>query len=370
MAKPTSTMTKILLEDMLRISPDTLPYEKIELQNLLKSTQILKDLENPWQKLQMSSGNCSFMTVDAGHIPGSLMFVVSIDGKSILYTGDFNTRDTRLVWGARTGNIPPLDAVIIESTYATISHPLRLDVEKEFIDSIKRIIGKGGKVLIPAFGLARSQEIMCVLQTYGVSKKIVIDGMAREISQLLLRTPTFLRISYNLDKFQMIKRAKARSDRINALKQADIIIAPSGMMKGGTVRFYAEHMLPEAQNGVFLVSYQVEGTPGRVLLEKHEFTLDDDDVDDEDVVLGPSVDAEDHRVEVNADVAQFDFSSHCDGPALIQFLQALKFKDGVTPKIFCIHGDRSNCDALAAATMEQVPGSEAVAPRMNDDFEI
>ncbi len=365
MTKATRTIVKVLLDDMLNISADRLPFEKEEMDNFLRAIQVVKAYNEPHLVPGM---DCSLTFLDAGHIPGSAMVLVSIDGKTVLYTGDINTRDTRLLWGAKTSGIPPIDALIIESTYATRTHPNRLDTEREFVSSIKQVLDAGGKVLIPAFGVARSQEILSVLQTYGfMDRNVVVDGMAREISALLLRNPDFLRSGYSLDKITMIKRERSQSDRRKALSSADIIIAPSGMMKGGTVRFYAPPMLVNRKNGVFLVSYQVEGTPGRILLDERKYELDEERemaAINANETAGPS-----NQVDVQARVAQFDFSSHSDGNDLLQFVKALQFKNG-KKDVFCIHGDLENCEFLARSINEQVPGASATAPKRGDTVTI
>ncbi|MBD3188506.1 MBL fold metallo-hydrolase, partial [Candidatus Bathyarchaeota archaeon] len=114
MTKASKELIKVLLHDTLRISGPNLPYEEVEIRKLLKYIQLLSFGD---RKVNFKSNNFSFKLLDAGHIPGSAMVLVTMDGKNILYTGDFNTRDTRLLWGANNKDIPKLDGVIIESTY-------------------------------------------------------------------------------------------------------------------------------------------------------------------------------------------------------------------------------------------------------------
>jgi putative mRNA 3-end processing factor len=370
MAGSTRMFVKYLLDDMLHISGDKLPFEDIELNNLMKAIQVINDYKTP-VKVPGTQG-CQFTFHDAGHIPGSVMPVVSMDGKNVLYTGDMNTIDTRIQWAARSGGLPPIDAVIIESTYAKTVHPPRLETEQKFVQAIKEVLDGGGQVLIPAFGVARSQEILSILQVYGFQrKKIVLDGMARSISTDLLKHQADLRSVYSLEKVTLVKTTRTRSERQKALETGDIIIAPSGMLKGGTARYYAENFIADSKNAVFLVSFQVPGTPGRVLLEERRYELNPDE---ESYQLRAPPGAEKGamvEIPVKARVEHFPFSSHSDGPALLAFLKNVPFnKNGSDPKIFCIHGDPDNCEHLASTITEQIKGVTAVVPKMGDEFQL
>nr|MDO8115612.1 MBL fold metallo-hydrolase RNA specificity domain-containing protein [Candidatus Sigynarchaeota archaeon] len=81
-------------------------------------------------------------------------------------------------------------------------------------------------------------------------------------------------------------------------------------------------------------------------------------------VTGPN-----NQVDVQARVAQFDFSSHSDGNELLQFVKSLQFKNGER-KVYCIHGDRDNCEHLAKSINDQVPGANAIAPKKGDSCKI
>ncbi|MHA1682518.1 MAG: MBL fold metallo-hydrolase [Promethearchaeota archaeon] len=365
MTKASKELVKVLLNDTLRISGPNLPYEDIEIRKLIKFIQLLSFGD---REVSFKSNAFSFKLLDAGHIPGSAMVILKMGGKNILYTGDINTRDTRLLWGANNKDIPKLDAVIVESTYASVTHPPRLTVEQEFIAAVKNVLGMKGKVLIPAFGVARSQEIIAILQSYGISQKykIVVDGMAREISRVLLKDPNSLRTPYSLDRLNLIKRQKSTMERRAALRNADIIIAPSGMLKGGTVRYYAPNIIDNEKNGVFLVSYQVEGTPGRVLLE--EGIYEDFDYSE----MNESDDLPNKRtITARSIVEKYDFSSHSDGNDLLAFLNSLQYNnDGKEVPILCVHGDRNNCSYLAKKVNEQLKGVQAIAPEIDETFSI
>ena len=115
--------------------------------------------------------------INAGHIPGSAQIIVESEGRRVLYTGDFNLVPTHLVPGADQ-QYHDLDAMIIESTYAAEDHPDRIESERNFVLACKEVVENGGTVLVPAFGVGRSQEIICMLSDHNFSYPVYVDGMA------------------------------------------------------------------------------------------------------------------------------------------------------------------------------------------------
>jgi putative mRNA 3-end processing factor len=103
-------------------------------------------------------GDMKLKLFNAGHTPGSAQVLLDADGKKILYTGDFNMEDSKLLTGASM-DYNDLDAIVIESTYANEDHTPRPELEKRFVEAATDIVERGGTVLIPAFGVGRAQEI-------------------------------------------------------------------------------------------------------------------------------------------------------------------------------------------------------------------
>jgi putative mRNA 3-end processing factor len=169
-------VSEILLKDMIKISKYSYPFGLNDLDQWRRNAQFL----NIGERIKVSDD--IFMTFyDAGHIPGSVSILLEVDKKSILYTGDINSQNTNLVNPANSSDIPEIDALITESTYATKEHPPRERLEEEFVEKILNVTENGGRVLIPAFGVARSQEILLILNKYDINIPIYIDGLARKI---------------------------------------------------------------------------------------------------------------------------------------------------------------------------------------------
>ncbi|MCK4399528.1 hypothetical protein KAV46_00975, partial [Candidatus Bathyarchaeota archaeon] len=134
-------------------------------------------------------------------------------------------------------------------------------------------------------------------------------------------------------------------DRRQAVKKADVIVAPSGMLQGGTVMFYMEKLALSANNSVYIVSFQVPGTNGAKLLETGMFPIKDRDT------------------RVNAKVKHFDFSSHSGRMPLQQFIRGLKGK----PDVYVIHGEEESCDFLAEWVRDELD-LKGVAPNQEEEF--
>ncbi|MEM2118977.1 MAG: MBL fold metallo-hydrolase [Candidatus Bathyarchaeia archaeon] len=337
----TAELNQLLISDFIHLSSYYLPFEYLELKTMTNNSRHL-EFDTP-----QTVGDITFEFKNAGHIPGSVQVLFTASGKRVLFTGDFNTVDTRLLAGAKT-NFGDLDAVIIESTYATEEHPNRLQLEREFVEACTDIAERGGSVLVPAFGVGRSQEIACVLVANHFEYPIYIDGMARDVSKVVMNHPHFVRDHRMfMNAVHTVEWIDGWRDRRKATKNAGVIISPAGMLKGGPAMFYASKVGKKANNAIFLVSYQIPGTPGRELLEKGMCVIDG------------------KMRKVKATVKHFDFSSHCGQTELKETIRQL----GGKPKVFVVHGAEKNCEYLAKWARDEM-GLDAVAPRAGDVFKV
>jgi putative mRNA 3-end processing factor len=126
-----------------------------------------------------------------------------------------------------------------------------------------------------------------------------------------------------------------------------VIISPAGMLKGGPAVFYISKIGKKSDNAVFLVSYQIPGTPGKELLEKGICVIDG------------------KMRKIKARVEHFDFSSHCGASELKEALKRL----GGKPKVYVVHGAEGNCELLAKWARSEL-GLDAVAPRTGEKFKL
>jgi len=334
-------LSQLLIKDFIHLSGYYLPFEYLELKTMMKSNKHLDF------GVEEKVGDMRFKLLNAGHTPGSVQVLIEAKGKKLLYTGDFNTTDSQLLAGAKM-DYGDLDAVIIESTYANADHADRVELEKRFVESVTEVVEKGGIALVPSFGVGRSQEMACILAAHRFEYPVVLDGMTREASRIILKHKEFLR---DPKLFTNAMRATdwidGWRDRRKAIRSPKVIISTAGMLKGGPAAFYVSKLAKKASNAIFLVSYQIPGTPGRELLEKGVCTIDG-------------------KVrKVKARYEHFDFSSHCGESQLKDSLRKL----GGKPKVFVIHGEEENCKTFAKWAESEL-GLDAVAPKTGDTFEV
>ncbi len=233
----------------------------------------------------------------AGHIPGSTMYEIQTD-ETFLFTGDLNTIDTHLMKGAEPVRC---DTLMIEGTYAGRSHAPRCETERAFIEKVDEVIARGGQVIVPVFALGRTQEVLLMLDE--APYEIWVDGMGKLMTKIMLKHPWSVRDAKRLRKaLKRVEQVRTPAGRKRA-SHADIILTTSGMLDGGPVLYYLEHLKDNPKNAVLLTGYQVEGTNGRKLVEEGYVDIDGE------------------RCEINAEVRFYDFSAHAGHTELCQFIR-------------------------------------------------
>jgi putative mRNA 3-end processing factor len=334
-------LTQLLVKDFIHLSSYYLPFEYLELKTMMQSNKHLNF------GAEETIGDMNFKLMNAGHTPGSAQVLIESEGKRILYTGDFNIENSKMLAGASM-DYGDLDAVVIESTYADADHTARLDLEQQFVEACREVVEAGGTVLVPAFGVGRSQEMATILASYHFDHPVILDGMAREASRIIMNYKEFLRDpKLFMNAMQSADWVEGWRDRRKALKIPGVIISTAGMLKGGPAAFYISKLGKKANNAVFLVSYQIPGTPGRELMEKGVCTIDG------------------QVRKIKAQYQHFDFSSHCGSSKLKEALIRL----GGKPKVFVVHGAEGNCELFANWAKTEL-GLDAVAPRTGETYQV
>jgi len=293
--------------------------------------------------VEVQAGEFTFKPLYSGHIPGSASVLVEVDGRRILYTSDVNVIETRLVGPARLNGVKA-DVGIVESTYGATNHPPRRQVEDRFYRSVIEVVESGGTVLVPAFSVARGQEIASILAERDFDYPVWIDGMIRQVADVYMTNAKYLNMPGLLAKaLQNFRIVRSWQDRKKAFKKPGVIIASAGMLKGGPSLYYLRKMAADKRNAVFLVSYQAAGTPGRMILEEGVFG--------------------EERLPVAARVEWFDFSSHIDQKGILKLLKGL---NGVE-KVVLVHGVPEAQKVLAEKIREEL-GIEDVEIPANGDI--
>ncbi|WP_435100748.1 MBL fold metallo-hydrolase [Halarchaeum sp. P4] len=278
---------------------------------------------------------------DAGHIPGSAHVLVNDGDTRLLYTGDFHTEDQRLLSGSTAR--PDADVVVCESTYADVTRGDRRDTEERFARALRETVHRGGTVVVPAFAVGRTQEAMLVCDAYDID--CYVDGMGVEVAKRLrrvddsLRDPEAFRSAMRHARFVTGRRGQKK--RIAG--QNTVIVTTSGMLTGGPAMTYVPEIRGSPTNLVAFVGHQVEGTPGRALLERGRADFDG------------------RVLPVAARREAFDFSAHADREGLRSFLD--DYRDA---RVLTVHGDAT--DRFAAALRED--GFAASAPTNGVSLDI
>ncbi|MEM1610511.1 MAG: beta-CASP ribonuclease aCPSF1 [Sulfolobales archaeon] len=333
--------------DVARREGNPLPFTQKEVQKMVLHTIPLK-----YGETTDIASDVKITLYNAGHILGSAMVHIYISGfggsaYNILYTGDIKYQRTRLLERADT-EIPRVDAIIMESTYGATDLPPREEAEEKLIEIVRKTIERRGKVLIPTLSVGRAQEIMLILRTAMMEKKleeipVYIEGMIDEVTAIHTAYPELLsRETFSLFKggenpfsyhtFKRVEDRRARADIVEA-QESSIIMATSGMLTGGPAVEYFKMMAGDPRNTLVFVNYQVKGTLGRRIK------------DGEREIQLPEEDGRITTVKVNMEVQSVEgFSGHSDRRQLLRFLENLP-----TPpkKIILNHGEPNAIASLA-----------------------
>ncbi len=331
--------SRLLLLDMIKLNGPFLPYDEVSVDDMLGAARTLGYDE--W----VEEGPFRFKLLYNGHIPGSAAVLVEVDGHRILYTSDLNTVETKLMGPASLEGVEA-DTVIIESTYGATEHPPRQETEKAFYDAVVEVVRKGGTVLVPAFSISRGQEIMSVLAERGFEGPVWIDGMIRQVTDIYLSHPEYLRDPGLLAKAaEAYRMVRSWQDRRRAFKKPGVIIASAGMLKGGPSLYYLKKMAGDPRNAVFMVSYQGEGTPGRQILLEGTYG--------------------EEQLPVKARVQWFDFSSHTDRAGILRVLRGVRGLE----RVVLVHGQPEAQQALAERIVEEL-GVEVLIPGNGEEITL
>ena len=306
----------------------------------------------PYGTVTDISPDIKLVFANAGHILGSALchFHIGNGVHNFVYSGDIKFGKS-ILFEAASWNFPRVETLLIESTYGLKEdiQPTRQEVESAFINAVNNTLADGGKVLIPIPAVGRAQEIMMVIDHYMKSGEMIeapvfTEGMiseasaihefypeylARELKQKILETDDN---PFDSEYFTNIEHGDAREEPMRDNSPC-IILATSGMLEGGPVLEYFKNIAPDKKNKVLFVSYQVNGTLGRRVLDGSK----------QATMLGKEGKVE--VVSINCGVEKLDgFSGHSDYNQLMSFVQRLRPK---LRRVLVNHGERKKSENLA-----------------------
>ena len=306
----------------------------------------------PYDTVTDISPDIKLVLANAGHILGSALchFHIGNGDHNFVYSGDIKFGKS-ILFEAASWKFPRVETLLIESTYGLKEdiQPTRQEVESAFINAVNNTLADGGKVLIPIPAVGRAQEIMMVIDHYMKSGEMVeapvfTEGMISEASAIHESYPEYLAKElkqkiletddnpFDSEYFTNIEHSDDREEPMREDSPC-IVLATSGMLEGGPVLEYFKNIAPDKKNKVLFVSYQVNGTMGRRVLDGSKQVT----------MLGKEGKVE--VVTINCGVEKLDgFSGHSDYNQLMSFVHRLRPK---LRRVLVNHGERKKSENLA-----------------------
>ena len=300
------------------------------------------------------SPDIKLVLANAGHILGSASchFHIGNGDHNFVYSGDIKYGKSMLLESADT-RFPRVETLLVESTYGAKEdiQPTREEVEGAFIKSVNEILKDGGKVLIPIPAVGRAQELMMVIDKYMKSGQLTespvfMEGMIQEATAIHEAHPEYLERSlkqkiletddnpFDSEYFTNIEHSDARDEPLREDSPC-IVIATSGMLEGGPVLEYFRNFAPNPKNKILFVSYQVNGTLGRRVMDGARQVT----------IMGREGKVE--VVTINAGTEKLEgFSGHSDYNQLMSYVQRLRPK---LRRVLVNHGERRKSQNLSSA---------------------
>ncbi len=369
--EPTLPLMTLLQNDFVKIAQiegGRLIYDQKDIRDVIQHTITL-----PYGMVTDISPDIKLVFNNAGHILGSATVHLHIGegAHNIVYTGDYKYGRTQL-FDSATWNYPRVETLITESTYGAKEDimPIREEVEANFVNSINSVLKGGGKVLIPVPAVGRAQEILLVIDQYMRNKVLVeapvfTEGMISEATAIHvsyadylsreLRTK-ILEEGVNPFKSEYFTEIEHQSNREEAYREGPaIIMATSGMLEGGPVLDYFENIAPSDRNKILFVSYQVQGTLGRRVLDgSSQASLMDQS-------------GKIKIVDIRATVQKVEgFSGHSDYNQIIRFIGKLRPKLQV---VLVNHGEKRKTENLAYA-IQRIYRVPALHPEVQEAIRV
>lgn len=316
----------------------------------------------------------SLTLVDAGHMLGSAHVVLEFEEEGsgqkrrLVFSGDIGRPDIPII----RDPVPisdGADILIIESTYGNRLHPDYLESEKELERIVNETVSRGGALLVPAFAVGRTQQLVYALHKLH-SKGAIPDLPIFVDSPLATRTTEVFRLHpevfdadireflltdddnnpFGFGRLQYTQSVE-QSKALNRLKGPAVIISSGGMLEGGRILHHLRNRIEDSRNTILFTSWQAPNTLGRRLVEKEETVR----------IFG-----EEFQVRARVEVLP-GFSGHADREGLINFVRAMKKKP---QHAFVVHGEDDSSQSLANALRQELGLENVVIPDSMQSFEV
>lgn len=347
--EPTKDFAKYLLED----SQGILQKEaKRQNKPLLYDNKDIHSAIAKWKTVkyhqQLTLGPFKITYYNAGHILGSAFILIEAEGKRIIFSGDLGNSPTPII-GAREDIPVTVDYVLIESTYGGRTHepPKKsIDIIEDLIEDTAR---RGGTLMIPAFAMERTQQLLYQINQLAENKRIPKVPVFLDSPLAIKLTKVYSQYEnyWTKEAAAQIKRGDKlfdfpgliktltteESKSINDIPPPKVIIAGSGMSNGGRILHHEKRYLSDPNSTLFIVGYQAKGSLGRRIIDGKKsgkpFSIK---------ILGDEI-----LVKANVK-AVGGFSAHADQPQLLQWLRPVRES---LKKAFIVQGEEDQAAALS-----------------------
>ncbi len=332
---PTREIAELMFNDTVRIIERE---AKADGHKPLYGEDAVKKAMGNWEVLPYDKdvviGELHIRFRDAGHILGSAMLEIEHNGKKLVYSGDLGNSPAPLL--PDTALLSGIDFLIMEAVYGDKLHENRDEriglLKAAVLDTIK----KEGVLMIPAFSIERTQDLLVELNDLVEGKEIpeipvfVDSPLAIKVTKVYQKSKEYfnqevaraIKGGDDIFKFPRLRFTESSRDSIaiKGVPNPKIIIAGSGMSNGGRILHHEKNYLSDPKNTLLLVGYQAVGTMGRALQEGIK-----------------TVTIFDEKIPVNAKVMNIGgYSAHKDMNALLEFVETMK---ATIKKVFIVHAE-------------------------------
>jgi metallo-beta-lactamase family protein len=345
--------------------------EAVEGQPLLYEISDIDKAMEMWQTIHyhkpINTKNMEIEAYNSGHILGSASYKVTTGGKTIVFSGDLGNIPAPLV--KDTEYISKADYALVESAYGNRVHESVLERKSLLEDLIEDTFKSGGTLMIPAFAMERTQELLfelndliengripkvpffidspLAIKLTAIYQKYAGDSEFFDTEALMM-----MRGEKNIFDFPGLRMTltKEESKQINEVKPPKVVIAGSGMSNGGRILHHEIRYLPDPKSTILFVGYQAEGTLGRQILEGAK----------EVRIMG-------QKVPVNCRVKAIGgYSAHADQPLLLKWVSSMR---ETLKKVFVVQGEPDQSIPLAAKIKDGF-AIDAIVPEKGQVFEL
>jgi metallo-beta-lactamase family protein len=320
----------------------------------------------PYGKMEQISDGIRYRITDAGHILGSgtleLWYRGNDGDRKIVFSGDIGKKGNPIINDPE--HTPKSDYVVVESTYGNRLHKGLEESIDELAGAVTETFRNGGNVLVPAFAVGRTQDILYILNRLVREGRLpplsvyVDSPLAEEATKIYYSHPELydeeakklfrLKSSQKALKLHFTGSVQ-ESQRINQIEKGAIIIAGSGMCEGGRIRHHLKHNLWRPECSIVFTGFQARGTLGRMLVDGAKSVI----------ILK-------EKIAVRARIYTIGgFSAHADQKELLEWLSL--FRD--QPEVFIVHGEESAALEFEKAVKEKL-GFTTRVPGYGESFEI